>query len=106
MRGHGGEDDHEDHNDNDGLINGFNQKIPFHKRTNVSQSFKFLLKDINFKTMMVMTMMMLMTVMMTMMMMMMTVMMIMMVMMMMKYLLKDVGFKKSRSMLVSRWGRR
>ena len=62
MRGHGGEDDHEDHNDNDGSINGFHQKIPRHKRTNVSPSFKFLSKDINFKTM-VMTMMMLMTVM-------------------------------------------
>ena len=84
------------------------------KRTNVFPSFKFLSKDINFKTMMVMMMMMLMTVMMTMMMMMMMMtvmmttmmMMMMMMMMMIKYLLKDVGFKKSRSMLVSRWGRR
>ena len=79
----------------------------------------FLLKGVVFNeilsTMMMtmrMMMRMMMTIMMIMMMMMTTNMMMMMTtnimmttkMMMMKYLLKDVGFKKSWSMLVSRWG--
>ena len=84
-------------------------KITLHKD---ASKFKFLLKDVGFKLMkltklmmkVVMLMMKLLMRMMLKIMRLIIMIMRMMMMMMMKYLLKDVGFKKSRSMLVSRWG--